>query len=74
MDTQTLLNSLIVIMTTDLTPAQPVRACSRDYGFDFDEEEMGREMLAPLPVDLSSQAIPEADADEFEQGLRCFLS
>jgi len=74
MDTQTLLNSLIVIMTTDLAPAQPVQACSRDYGFDFDEEEMGREMLAPLPVDLSSQAIPEADADEFEQGLRCFLS
>lgn len=74
MDTQTLLNSLIVIVTSDLAPAQPVQVCSRDYGFDIDEEEMGREFLAPLPIDLALGAIPEIDADEFEQGLLCFLS
>ena len=74
MGTQTLINPVIMFVLKDTLPVQPVQACSRDYGFDFDEEEMGREMLAPLPVDLSSQAIPEVDADEFEQGLQCFLS
>lgn len=74
MDTQALLNPMIMFVLKDTLPVQPVQACSRDYGFDFDEEEVGREMLAPLPVDLSSQAIPEIDLDEFEQGLQCFLS
>jgi hypothetical protein len=53
---------------------QPVLANSRDYGFDFDEEEVVREMLAPLPIDLSLQAMPEVNADEFEQVFPCFLS
>jgi len=51
-----------------------IQACSCDYGFDFDEEEIGREMLAPLPLKTSSHAIPEVDADEFEQVFQCFLS
>jgi hypothetical protein len=74
MDTQTLLNPLIVFATTDLAPVGPVLACSRDYGFDFDEEEIAREMCAPLPASLSVQAIPEVDADKFDFDNLWFLS
>ena len=80
MNTQTLTNPalyctfVMVSAPADLPGVHPIQACSRDYGFDFDEEEMGRELLAPLPANLSSQAIPEIDADEFEQVFQCFLS
>jgi len=74
MHTQTLLNPLIVFAPTDLLPVQPVQACSRDYGFDFDEEEIVRERLAPLPASLSVQTIPEVDADKFDFDNLWFLS
>jgi hypothetical protein len=80
MNTQTLTNpSLNCSLVTasplvDFPRAYPIQACSCDYGFDFDEEKIGRELLAPLPASLSSQAIPEIDADEFEQVFQCFLS
>jgi hypothetical protein len=54
--------------------AEPIQADPRDYGFDFDEEEIGHEMLAPLPVNLSVQALPEVAADEFETTFHYFLS
>jgi hypothetical protein len=80
MNTQTLTNPalncnlVIASLPSDLLSARPVQACSHDYGFDFDEEEIGRELLAPLPASLSSQAIPKMEADEFEQDFQCFLS
>lgn len=74
MDTQTSLSPLILFVLKDDLPAQPIQACSRDYGFDFDEDEIGREMLAPLPFKTFSHAILEVDADEFEQAFQCFLS
>ena len=79
MNTQTLINptlccNFVVSPPADFSRMYPVQACSRDYGFDFDEEEIGKELLAPLPVNLSSQAFPEIDADEFEQVFQCFLS
>ena len=80
MNTQTLTNPalycnfLIVSTPTDFPDIQPVQACSRDYGFDFDEDEIGKELLAPLPINLFSQTFPEIDADEFEQVFQCFLS
>jgi len=80
MNTQTLTNPalcrniVVVSPPADFLCTHPIQACSRDYGFDFDEEEIGRELLAPLPVDLSSQAIPEIETDEFEQVCQCFLS
>lgn len=80
MNTQTLINPalycnfVMVSPTADFSGVHPIQACSRDYGFDFDEEEIGKELLAPLPVNLSSQAFPEIDADEFEQVFQCFLS
>ena len=80
MNTQMLTNPTLkcdlVIASLPISPssARPVQACSRDYGFDFDEEEIGKELLAPLPVNLSSQTFPEIDVDEFEQVFQCFLS
>jgi hypothetical protein len=80
MNAQTLttpsLNCSLVISSLPINfpTAHLIQACSRDYGFDFDEEEMGQELLAPLPASLSSQAIPEMEADEFEQAFKCFLS
>ena len=63
----------VLVLKEDLS-AQPVQACSRDYGFDFDEEEIGRKMLALRSFKTSSPAIPEVDADEFKQVFQCFLS
>ena len=80
MNVQTLTNPILYCNFVIVSPpakfpgVHPIQACSRDYGFDFDEEEMGRELLAPLPANLASQAIPEMDADEFEQVFQCFLS
>jgi hypothetical protein len=53
---------------------EPIQACSRDYGFDFDAEEIGRELLTPLPATLSTQTIPQVDAAEFEQVFHYVLS
>jgi len=57
-----------------LPTTKSIHANSRDYGFDFDEEELGMEMLAPLPLCLSIQSLPEVDADAFESTFQHFLS
>jgi len=64
----------VALQTANFPQVYPIQACSRDYGFDFDEEEIGRELLAPLPAKFSSQTILEIEADEFEQVFQCFLS
>jgi hypothetical protein len=64
----------IALPPRDFPGTHLIQACSCDYGFDFDEEELGKEMLTPLPANLSSQATLEVDADEFEQVTQCFLS
>ena len=46
--------------------SQPIQANSCDYGFDFDEEDLGRELLAPLPVNRTIREIPEINPEEFE--------
>ena len=79
MNTQTLTKlamnyNFFVISDEDFTPAQPIYADSRDYGFDFDEEELARELLAPLPASLISQTNYEAEADEFKSCHLWFLS
>jgi hypothetical protein len=74
MDAHTSLAPMIRFVFKEDLPAQPIQACSRDYGFDFDEEEIGREMLAFIPANLSSQTIPDIDVDEYEQVFPCFLS
>jgi hypothetical protein len=76
MNTQTLTkpaiigNLVMALLPTSLTPVQPILASSRDYGFDFDEEELAKELLAPLPTNLSTRSISETAADEFES---CYI-
>jgi hypothetical protein len=72
MNTQTL---TLPVMICDfvLAPEEPIFADSRDYGFDFEADELGREMLAALPV-VANQSLLELDADEFEQTFHYFLS
>ncbi|MBI5841879.1 MAG: hypothetical protein HZB19_17460 [Chloroflexi bacterium] len=50
---------------------QPIYASSRDYGFDFNEEELAGDLLAPLPA---SEPTHEVDADEFESRYLWFVS
>lgn len=57
-----------------LPPTESIHADSRDYGFDFDEDELGLELAAPLPACLSIQSLPEVDADAFESTFQHFLS
>ena len=73
MTTQTL-TSPVMLCNFVLAPEEPIFADSRDYGFDFDEEEIGRELLTPLPACFSMQTIPEVEAGEFEKVFHYFLS
>jgi len=57
-----------------LSDMQPIQADSRDYGFDFNEDELGRDLLAPLPTSFSSQSFHEVDAGELEQASHYFFS
>ncbi|MBI5962289.1 MAG: hypothetical protein HY863_02340 [Chloroflexi bacterium] len=75
MTIQTLnLSANLCRFTFALPIAQPIQANPYDYGFDFDEDELGRELLAALPASLSIQPFPEVDADEFEKTFHYFLS
>jgi len=53
---------------------EPIQACSRDYGFDFDEEQLAEELLTTSPTDSSTQPASEIAADEFEARYLSFLS
>jgi len=53
---------------------QPFFASSLDYGFDFDEDELGSELFAPLPASLVNQPVPHIGAEEFESLYRWFNS
>ncbi len=72
------MNSLMTQPTTFcvfvLAEPEPIYASSRDYGFDFDEDELGRELLAAFLFDIANQPLPEVDADEFEERYAWFIS
>ena len=80
MNTQTLTKSaaicsfFVVLPGDDFTVVQPICASSRDYGFDIDEEDVARELLAPLPASLITLVDYELDPDEFESRHQWFLS
>jgi hypothetical protein len=74
MNTQTLTCPSVTCNFVIRPAEEVIRAYSSDYGFDFDEEELGRELLAPLPAGLADQSIPEVDAGEFEKVFQYFLS
>ena len=58
----------------DLPLECPIYASSRDYGFDFDPEELAGELLAPVPSISAAKTISEVKADEFEKVFQYFLS
>jgi hypothetical protein len=74
MNTQTLTKPATISNFLVALPEQPIYASSRDYGFDFDEEELARELLAPLPESLIAQTNYEVEAHEFESCYLWFLS
>ena len=80
MKTQTLTNPtlncnlVIASQPIDFPNAPPIQACSRDYGFDFDEEEVGREFLSPLPASLGKRTNPEIATEEIASPYLWFLS
>jgi hypothetical protein len=44
-----------------LQPGVPDAATSRDYGFDLDEQEIGSELIAVIPLHLVDQSVVHAD-------------
>ena len=57
-----------------LPVAQPIQADSRDYGFDFNEDELGRELLASLAISNSTPSSLEEALVAFEKASHHFLS
>lgn len=53
---------------------EPVMASSRDYGFDFDDDELARELLAPIPVSDNDPSGQIVGTDEFESHYKWFCS
>ena len=74
MNTQISLSPMVVFVTAGSQHERPVQACSRDYGFDVDEEEIGREMLAPVPASFLAHVISEPEGDGSENAELWFLS
>jgi len=70
----TLCNFVFCLPSTYPTHRQPILASSLDYGFDFDEEELGRELLASLPASLEDQPNHHVESEEFESLYRWFNS
>ena len=56
----------IPISTTSIT--------AKEIGYEIDEDDLAREMLAPLPTSLQDQPAPQVDPDEFDKIYKWFLS
>ncbi len=63
-----------ILFGPDSVFARPVTACSCDYGFDFDEDELASELLASSAASLLDQPTFTIPADEFETLYRWFSS
>lgn len=70
----TICTFMFMLPEEHLLPEPSIQISSREYGFDCDEEEIARELLAPLPEGLTSRADIDLKADEFEKRLLWFLS
>jgi hypothetical protein len=57
--------AMIALPSIFLLTAEPVCASSRDYGFDFDQEELAEALHAPLPTSLATKRASEMGAEEF---------
>ena len=65
---------VLSLLSVYSTHSLPILASSHDYGFDFDDEELGRELLASLPASLEDQPNHHIEAEEFESLYRWFNS
>jgi len=70
----TLCNFVFSLPSTYPTHKHTILASPLDYGFDFDEEELGRESLAPLPASLEDRPNHCVEAEEFESLYQWFNS
>jgi hypothetical protein len=59
---------------TIILSSTAMQASSIDFGFDFNEQELARELLAGLPDLLSNQTSMEIEPEEFETGRLWFYS
>jgi hypothetical protein len=66
-------NFLVALPEANFPSEPPIFGCSRDYGFDFDEEELAEDLLAPLPALASTQPTRLAEADESGRISHCFF-
>lgn len=79
MNTQTLTppvmicNFVVVPLRLEVSSENPVCASSRDYGFDFDEEEIARELLSPTPEGFEEYADTATHTHESGDVFRCLL-
>ena len=65
-------NFVIAIPSSYPTHNESIMASSLDYGFDFDEDELAKELLAPLPASLGNQTDHHVEPDEFNMLYRWF--
>ena len=69
-----LCNQISSPLSLNLIPGQPIFATSLDYGFDCDEEELGRELYASIPASVAEPSIPLISAEEFDSLYKWFIS
>jgi len=67
-------NFVVAIPEADFAAVGPMNASPRDYGFDYDQDELAQSLAAPIPAGPESQPTLEVDADEFETRTHWFLS
>jgi hypothetical protein len=51
-------NLFALLPQTDFQLSDAIQASPRDFGFDFDEDELARELLAPLPGVFADRTSP----------------
>lgn len=73
-ETHVISHFVFCLPSTPPTHRPPIFASSLDYGFDFDEQELGRELLASQPASLDDQPHHLVEAEEFESLYRWFNS
>lgn len=68
------LNFLVAPSEATSPLESPILISSRDYGFDFDEAELARELLAPLPTLAGASISSGTQTDEFEPALQYYFA
>jgi hypothetical protein len=70
----TLFSLIATPCVSDPITGGPMLATTGDYGFDFDDEELGQEIPAPLPANVADLPAPDITAEEFDSLYKWFIS